>query len=61
MLNIHIIGGAIAIILGLWGLFAWWPEFGLVLRGLFPFAIIIFGLLLIASKFQNQGNSRKES
>ncbi len=47
----NIIFGAIAILLGLWGLFVWWAEFGLVLRGLVPFALLIVGLLFIASKF----------
>ena len=50
----NIIVGCIAIVLGLWGLFVWWPEFGLVLRGLAPFALLIVGLLFIASKFYDK-------
>ena len=46
--------GTIAIMLGLWGLFVWWSEFGLVLRGLVPFALLIVGLLFIASKFYDK-------
>jgi len=53
-----IIVGIIAIILGLWGLFGWWAEFGLVLRGLIPFSLLIIGLLFIASKFYNKKNDK---
>jgi hypothetical protein len=48
----NIIGGLIAIVVGILGLISWWPEFGEVLRGLVPFSLIIVGLLWIASKFQ---------
>ena len=47
----NIIVGAVAIVLGLWGRLVWWSEFGVVLRGLVPFALLIVGLLFIASKF----------
>jgi hypothetical protein len=47
----NIIGGLIMIVLGALGLAVWWPEFGLVLRGLVPFGLIIVGLLWIASKY----------
>ncbi len=50
----NIIGGLIAIVLGAFGLIAWWSEFGIVLRGLVPFAFIILGLLWIASKYYKQ-------
>lgn len=52
----NIIGGLIAIVLGALGLLAWWDEFGLALRGIVPFALIIIGLLWIASKYYKQNN-----
>ncbi len=50
----NIILGLIAIVVGALGLVAWWPEFGHVLRGIVPFALIIVGLLSIASKYYNR-------
>lgn len=55
----NIIGGLIAIVVGFFGLITWWAEFGLVLRGIVPFAFIIIGLIWIASKYYYQKN--KES
>ena len=49
-----IIGGLIAIVLGLWGILAWWEDFGEVMRGFVPFALIVVGLLSLASKYNNQ-------
>ncbi len=49
----NFIGGAIVLVMGLWGLFEWWREFGLVLRGSIPFALIIVGLLFIASQYKD--------
>jgi len=52
----NIIGGLIAIVLGIWGLLVWWGEFGEVMRGFVPFALIVVGLLSLASKY----NKRKK-
>ena len=52
----NMIGGLILIIIGAFGLINWWSEFGLVLRGLIPFAFIVLGLLWIASKYYKQVN-----
>jgi hypothetical protein len=49
-----IIGGLFAIVMGIIGLFIWWPEFGLVMRGLIPFGLIVVGLLSIASKYSKK-------
>ena len=54
----NIIGGLIAIVVGAFGLIAWWSEFGIVLRGLVPFAFIILGLLWIASKYYKEINKK---
>ena len=56
----NIIGGLIAIVVGAFGLIAWWSEFGIVLRGLVPFAFIILGVLWIASKYYKQINKETD-
>jgi len=56
----NIIGGLIIIVLGIFGLIFWWEEFGQVLRGLVPFALIISGLLSIASKYRKQENGESK-
>ncbi len=50
----NIIGGLIAIVLGLWGMLAWWEDFGELMRGLVPFALIVLGLLSLASKYNHR-------
>ncbi len=49
-------GGLIAIVVGIIGLVVWWPEFGQAMRGVIPFALIIVGLLSIASKYNKRQN-----
>jgi hypothetical protein len=48
----HVIGGIVAICLGLWGMVSWWPSFGMVMRGLAPFGLLALGLLAIVSGFR---------
>lgn len=50
-LTSNIIVGLIAIVLGIWGLLVWWDSFGMVMRGLIPFLLIVFGVLAIGSKY----------
>ena len=50
----NIIGGLIAIVLGIWGLLVWWEDFGEIMRGFIPFALIVIGLLSLASKYNKQ-------
>jgi hypothetical protein len=45
----HIIIGLISVILGVFGIISWWADFGLVLRGLIPFLLLIGGLVAIGS------------
>lgn len=56
----NIIGALILIVLGFVGLLEWWSDFGTMMRGLVPFALIIFGLLLIGTKYHNQKKSETE-
>jgi hypothetical protein len=46
---VHIIGGAIAAILGLVGIISWWDNFGDFLRGFMPLAFLIGGLIAVGT------------
>ncbi len=37
--------------LGLWGMAVWWGSFGLVMRGLVPFALLGLGLVALLSGY----------
>ncbi|MBI5538303.1 MAG: hypothetical protein HY898_36610 [Deltaproteobacteria bacterium] len=53
----HLIGGVVAICLGLWGMLTWWGSFGMVMRGLVPFALLGLGLLAIVSGFRRMSEA----
>ena len=60
----HLVAGSLIGLLGLIGLILWWPTFGLVMRGVIPFTMLLFGIVAIysglrrisASKTDNEGN-----
>ncbi len=43
----HLITGLILSGLGVWGIINWWNLFGLVMRGVVPFFLLVFGLVAI--------------
>lgn len=45
----HLIFGLIAVCAGLCGVFSWWEDFGLVLRGLIPMVLIVLGLVAVGA------------
>ena len=45
----RVIVGLVAISLATWGLVVWWPTFGMVMRGLVPFCLLVFALVSIAA------------
>ena len=47
----HLIGGMLLITFGLWGMSAWWVSFGLVMRGLLPFGLLLTGLVAVLSSY----------
>jgi hypothetical protein len=51
----HLALGTLLVALGLWGLFAWWESFGLVMRALVPLAFLILGLLAVLSSYYRLG------
>lgn len=48
----HLIGGAIAAVLGIMGIFGWWDNFGDFLRGAVPLFLLIGGLVAISTGIQ---------
>jgi len=53
---VHLVIGLILAALGIWGVIAWWAWFGLVMRGVVPFCLLLFGLLAILSGCRREGN-----
>ena len=47
----HLLIGIVLMTLGLWGMSAWWSVFGLVMRGVLPFMMIIIGLVALLSSY----------
>jgi hypothetical protein len=45
----HLVVGGLVALLGLIGLVFWWPTFGLVMRGVIPFTMLLFGIVAIYS------------
>ena len=56
----HIIVGFVAIGLAIWGLVVWWTTFGMVMRGLAPFCLLVFGLMGITSGLRKLRSSKKK-
>ncbi len=48
----HLIGGAIAAVLGIMGIVGWWDNFGDFLRGAVPLFLLIAGLVAISTGLQ---------
>jgi hypothetical protein len=47
----HFVFGILMIVLGIWGMFAWWENFGRVMRGLLPFMLLAMGLVALLSSY----------
>jgi len=47
----HLVSGLLLIVFGLWGMSAWWISFGLVMRGLLPFGLLLTGLVAVLSSY----------
>lgn len=42
---LSIIGGLVAIVLGVWGIMSWWTAFVEILKGIVPCILILGGLI----------------
>lgn len=47
----HLLVGTVLIALGVWGIVTWWASFGLVMRALVPFTLLVFGLVAVLSSY----------
>ena len=45
----HVVVGLVLLVLGVFGIISWWGDFGLVLRGVIPFLLLVWGLVAIGS------------
>jgi len=45
----HLVVGVLSLIFGLIGLITWWKTFGLVMRGVIPFTLLLLGVVAILS------------
>lgn len=57
---LHFVAGMFFVALGLWGVYAWWDSFGLVLRGLAPLGLILVGIVAAMSGFYRMGRIRDD-
>ena len=58
-----LVGGIVAVILGVVGLIVWWPDFWQVLRGSIPILLVIGGVLGIylgIEDVRTSSSSKKE-
>ena len=58
-----LVGGIVAVILGVVGLIVWWPEFWQVLKGIIPILLIIggaLGIYLGTEEVKTSSSSKKE-
>ncbi len=56
----HLVLGLILVALGVWGVVAWWGLFGLVMRGVVPFVLLVTGLVAILAGARRGGIGRPE-
>jgi len=55
---VHIIGGAVAAVLGLIGIIGWWDNFGDFLRGFLPLVLFIGGLIAVNTGMKLQKDKK---
>lgn len=48
----HLFAGLICAGLGIWGIVVWWDVFGLVMRGVVPFTLLMVGLVAILAGYR---------
>ena len=57
----HLILGAVLLVLGFWGLQAWWSSFSFVIRALLPLMLLVVGITaLLSSYFRAYGRDDDE-
>lgn len=56
----HLVVGGVSFILGLIGLVTWWKTFGLVMRGVIPFALLMLGIVALLSGYRRVSAAPRE-
>jgi hypothetical protein len=56
----HMIWGILLVGLGAYGLHAWWPSFGQMMRGFLPFALLALGLVAFLSGYNRLATDDEE-
>jgi len=56
----HLVVGIVALVLGLIGLITWWKTFGLVMRGVIPFSLVVFGGIAALSGYRRITSGKTE-
>ena len=57
----HLIIGVVMVTLGLWGMSSWWLVFGLVMRGVIPFLMVVIGIVALLSSYYRLATGPEES
>jgi hypothetical protein len=57
---LHMFAGLIMMALGVWGIVAWWDVFGLVMRGVVPFSLLIIGLVALMAGYRKGSIARHD-
>lgn len=48
----HLLVGLVLTGLGIWGIVSWWDVFGLCMRGVVPFSLLVLGLVAILAGYR---------
>lgn len=57
---LHMFAGMVMAALGIWGIVAWWDVFGLVMRGVVPFVLLLVGLIALMAGFRKGGAQQEQ-
>jgi hypothetical protein len=50
----HLLAGLILVGLGVWGIVTWWNVFGMVMRGVVPFVLLMLGLVALLAGYRKK-------
>jgi hypothetical protein len=55
----HLFAGLVCAGLGVWGIVSWWDVFGLVMRGVVPFTLLMVGLIAILAGYRRSSQRQQ--
>lgn len=53
----HLLIGLMLVGVGAWGMITWWDTFGMVMRGVIPFFLLVVGLIAMVAGYRRGGQS----